>query len=100
MNQTWENGKKPNNFGPDFGLFGPYLGRQIFFGKFFPRYHSMRFIRKLMNRTYEYGKKDNFQSNFGPFGTSLGPKSFYKTLLSTSSCKFFQAIILGNLTGN
>ena len=53
-----------------------------------------------MNRTYEYGKKDNFQPNFGPFGTSLGPKSFYKTLFSTSSCKFFQAIILGNLTEN
>ena len=53
-----------------------------------------------MNRTYEYGKKDNFQPNFGPFGTSLGPKSFYKTLFSTSNCKFFQAIILGNLTEN
>ena len=25
MNQTSENGKKPN-FGPDFGLFGPKLG--------------------------------------------------------------------------
>ena len=25
MNQTWENGEKPN-FGPDFGLFGPNLG--------------------------------------------------------------------------
>ena len=25
MNQTWENGKKPN-FGPDFGLFRPNLG--------------------------------------------------------------------------
>ena len=33
MNQTWENKKKPN-FGPDFGLFGPNLGPQIFFGGF------------------------------------------------------------------
>ena len=30
MNQTWQNGKKPN-FGPDFGLFGPNLGCCIFF---------------------------------------------------------------------
>ena len=30
MNQTWENGKKPN-FGPNFGLFGPNLGPKIFF---------------------------------------------------------------------
>ena len=29
MNQTWENNKKPN-FEPDFGLFGPNLGTQIF----------------------------------------------------------------------
>ena len=27
MNQTSENGKRPN-FGPDFGLFGPNLGPQ------------------------------------------------------------------------
>ena len=26
MNQTWENGKKKTNFGPDFGPFGPNLG--------------------------------------------------------------------------
>ena len=30
MNQTLENGKKPN-FRPDFGLFGPNLGPQLFF---------------------------------------------------------------------
>ena len=30
MNQTRENGKKPN-FGPDFGPFGPNSGCQIFF---------------------------------------------------------------------
>ena len=30
MNQTWENGKKPN-FELDFGLFGPNLGSKIFF---------------------------------------------------------------------
>ena len=30
MNQTWENGKKPN-FGPNFGLFGSNLGPQDYF---------------------------------------------------------------------
>ena len=34
MNQTWENGKKPN-FGPDFGPFGPNLGPQTFFRRFY-----------------------------------------------------------------
>ena len=29
MNQTWENGKKPN-FGSDFGLFWPKFGPQKF----------------------------------------------------------------------
>ena len=32
MNQTRENGKKPNS-GPDFGPFGPNSGCQIFFSK-------------------------------------------------------------------
>ena len=33
MNQTWENGLKPN-FGPNCGLFGPNLGHKIFFAGF------------------------------------------------------------------
>ena len=32
MNQICENGKKPSS-GPNFGLFGPNLGHQIFFFK-------------------------------------------------------------------
>ena len=34
MDQTSQNIKKPN-FGPDFGLFGPNLGPQNFFGEFY-----------------------------------------------------------------
>ena len=34
MNQTWENGEKPN-FGPDFCQFGPNLGPQNFFRGFY-----------------------------------------------------------------
>ena len=34
MKKTWENGKKHNS-GPDFGLFGPKFGSQIFFYGFY-----------------------------------------------------------------
>ena len=34
MSQTWENGENPN-LGPNFGLFGPYLGPQTFFYGFY-----------------------------------------------------------------
>ena len=34
MNETWENGEKPNLV-PDLGLFGPNLGTQIFFRRFY-----------------------------------------------------------------
>ena len=33
MDQTWENGKKPN-FGTDFGTFGSNLDPEFFFHKF------------------------------------------------------------------
>ena len=64
INQTWENGKK-SNFEPDFGLFDSNLGPQIFYGKFHlcwyldivPKYHPMQFKQKLMNQTWENGKK-------------------------------------------
>ena len=35
MNETWENGKKPN-FGLDFGLFSQNLGPKKFFVVFTP----------------------------------------------------------------
>ena len=34
MDQTWENGKKPN-FGLNFGPFGPILNSKIFFREFY-----------------------------------------------------------------
>ena len=39
MHQTLENVQKLN-FGPDFGLFDPNLGPQIFFGRIYLRNYS------------------------------------------------------------
>ena len=56
VNQTWENGEKPN-----FGLFGPNLSLQFFFvdstcassqtSSYVPSYHPMSYKGKLMNQT-------------------------------------------------
>ena len=86
MNQTLENGKKPN-FRPDFGLFGPNLGPQLFF--FFCKfylyqyldillsYHPIQFKGKLMNQTWENGKKPHFGPDFGLFWSKFGTQKFF-----------------------
>ena len=40
-------------------------------------YHRMQYQGKLMNQTWENGKKTNFESNFGLFGPNLGPLIFF-----------------------
>ena len=65
MNQTWENDKKPN-FGTDFDPFAWNLGSKTFFHGFYlyymldivASYHCMQFQGKLMNQTWENGKKN------------------------------------------
>ena len=37
----------------------------------------MSFQAKLMNQTWENGKKTSFGTDFGPFGPYLGPKFFF-----------------------
>ena len=81
MNQTWENDEKPH-FGP---YLGANLGPQNFFREFYlyymldivASYHRMQYQGKLMNQTWENGKKTNFESNFGLFGPNLGPLIFF-----------------------
>ena len=41
-------------------------------------YHCMQFQGKLMNQTWENGKKSSFEPNFGPFGPNLDPKIFFR----------------------
>ena len=40
-------------------------------------YHCMNFQEKLMNQTWENGKKPSFGTDFGPFGPNLGTKIFF-----------------------
>ena len=84
MSQTWENGKKPS-FLTNFGPFGPNLGPLNFFHEFYLNYNldivtscdCMQFYGKLMNPTWENGKKPSFGTDFGPFDPSLGPENFF-----------------------
>ena len=43
-------------------------------------YHCMQFQGKLMNQTWENDKKPSFVPDFGPFGTNMGPKIFFRRL--------------------
>ena len=87
MNQPLENGRKLS-FGPDFGLFWPKFGSQNFFCGFYlyymlyivVSYHCMQFQGKLMNKTWENGKKPSFKPNFGPFGPYSGRQFFFQNL--------------------
>ena len=79
MNQTWENGKKLN-FEPDFGLFGPDLGTQIFFRKFYlyqmlgivANYPCKQFHVKIMTQVND--EKPGL--NLGPLGPNSGRRFF------------------------
>ena len=42
-----------------------------------PSYHYMQFKEKLMNQTWENGKKTNFRPDLGFFGPNLGPQFFF-----------------------
>ena len=42
------------------------------------RYHCMLFQGKLINKTWENGKKPSFGSDFGPLGSNLGTKDFFR----------------------
>ena len=50
-------------FGPQTFLCGWYLYKML---EVVASYHCMQFHRKLMNRTWESGKKPSFRSDFGP----------------------------------
>ena len=38
----------------------------------------MQFKGKLINQTWENGKKPNFESDFAPFGPNSSPKDFFR----------------------
>ena len=55
---------------------------QIFFASFIstnivPSYHPIKFQGKLMDQTWENGKKPNFGFDFGPFSPKFAPPKFF-----------------------
>ena len=86
---NWENSEKPN-FGPNFGPFGPNLGRQFFFlvlllldVRHCCKLSLYAISRKTMIQTQLNGKKPNFGPDLGPLGPNSGglffPKSGFVT---------------------
>ena len=43
-------------------------------------YYFIQFQGKLMNQTWENGKKASFEPNFGPFETNLGRQNFFSKI--------------------
>ena len=82
-----------NSFLTQFLLLSPKFGPPIFSTNFTSNKqvginsssYPMKFKGKLMNKTWENGKKPNFGPNFGPLGPSLTPLLFFMTFTSTSS---------------
>ena len=73
MNQTSENGKKPNSR-PNFSLFAQFWAPKFFFDLPLPdvrhccKYDCIQFHRKLKIQTQENGEKSHFGPDLGLFG--------------------------------
>ena len=71
----------------------PKFGPPKFFRKFYlywmlhlvASYNCMQFQGKLMNQTWEKGKKTSFGSDFDSFGPNLYPKFFFVDFTSARS---------------
>ena len=104
---------KKTSFGTDFG---PNLGPKIFFHGFYfyymvdivASYHCMQFQGKLMNQTWENGKKPSFGTDFGPFGPNVDPRNFYHGIylyymlevVASYHCMQFQGKLMNQTWGN
>ena len=77
--------------GPIFVCFGPNVVPKSFLRGFYlywmlyivASYHCMQFQVKLMNQTWENGKKPSFGLDFDPFCPNLGP-NFFSWILPVS----------------
>ena len=71
--------------GPIFVCFGPNVVPKSFLRGFYlywmlyivASYHCMQFQVKLMNQTWENGKKPSFGLDFDPFCPNLGPNFYF-----------------------
>ena len=88
LNQTWQNSKKPS-FRHDFGWFWPKFGPQNFFCELFlyemleiiASYHCMPFQEKLLNQTWQNGRKPSCRPDFGLFWPKFGPQKNFLWVL-------------------
>ena len=60
----------------------------------------MQFQEKLMNQTWENGKKPSFKPGFGPFGLHSDAKNFLVGFTSTRWYALLQAIVVCNFKQN
>ena len=87
-NQTWEHGKKPN-FQPDYGVLTQIWSPKSFLWvlpkhymlHIVASYHCMHFQGKLINQSWENGKKPIFGPHFVPVDQNLGPKPNFFSLI-------------------
>ena len=90
MNQTGENGKKPN-FGPNFGLFGPNLGPKFFFVcsnsttlldvRHCRKLSSYAISRKTSDPNSRKWQKNLILDLIRLFGPRFGPPIFFSKIL-------------------
>ena len=100
MDQTWENGKKPN-FGLNFGSFGQTLGPKYFFLWVVPlsdvrhccKLSYMQFQVKLMNQTWENDKKKpSFGHDFGLSNPGSDSQFFLVKNLALSVTTYYRQL--------
>ena len=86
MNQTWENDKK-NNFGPDFGSFGPKLRPQNLFSCLLllldVRHCSKLSLYALSRKTYDPSLRKYLKTSFWAWF-----KFFYFKILGSSFTRY------------
>ena len=86
MNQTWENGRKPNfesNIAPYFPNLGP---KKFFYGFYLYKMldNCMQFQEKLMIQTQENDEKPHFEFDLDPYWAQIWAQNFiFKNLASS-----------------
>ena len=79
MNKIWENGKKPPNFGPGFGLLSSKFEPKKAFSSVLPLLHYRKLSKtKRMIQTQENSEKPHFRSDLGPLSPNSGHQFFFQ----------------------
>ena len=87
MNQTWENGKKPNfrcefsPFDPNLGFPNFFRGSNLYYMFIVTCYHCIQSHRKLMIQTQKMAKKTHFRPDLSLFGPNSSHQNFFIKLV-------------------